>query len=123
MKICIEQNAKPQFKAQVSERFIKSMRGYINNGPNRLRNNYKLDKKIEQYHKFGYENYTIEMQQKSGSLGFEYRLYAVKNEDASGKKIPLTPKPYDAYRKVYYRFMNFRKQEFINIMKKYTGKG
>ena len=108
------------FYAKVSPRFVNSMRGYINNGSNRLQNNYKLTKKIEEYARFGYDDYTIEMRQKSGPLGFEYKLYAVKDDEDASKEVVLTKKHYTAYSKIFNRFMNLNEHDFKNIMRKYT---
>ena len=108
------------FNAKVSQKFINSMRGYVNNGNNRLKNNYKLTKKIEDYAKFGYDDYTIIMEQKSGSLGYEYSLYAVKDGYDITDGINLTPKPYTSYRKIFKRFMQITEYDFNNLMRKYT---
>ena len=98
------------FNAKVSPRFIKSMQGYFNNGPNRLKNNYLLNAKIEEYASFARDNFTIEMRQKSGPLGFEYSLVAVRDNDESGRGIVLATRT--AYRKIVNKFMNMNKGEF-----------
>lgn len=105
------------FNAKVSDKFVNSLRRYINSGSNRLQNNYKLTKKIEEYATFGYDNYTVEMRQKSGPLGFEYRLFAVKDGDSSEKGLVLTKSSYSTYRKIFQRFMTLNKRDFKNIMK------
>lgn len=106
------------FNAKVSQKFVNSMRGYINNGSNRLQNNYKLTQKIEEYASFGYDDYTIEMHQGNGKLGFEYRLVAVKDNCTDRRQnVLLTKKPFDAYRKIYNRFMSFNKHDFVTAMK------
>ena len=120
MKTSSINNTQPNFQAKVSQRFINSMRGYVNNGGNRLQNNFKLTQKLEDYAKFGYDNYTIEMQQKQGALGFEYRLIAVKDGEDISTGINLTKTPYTSYRKIFQRFMNITRYDFKNIMKKYT---
>ena len=117
MKVYMNTDYRPAFQAKISQRFTNSLRGYVNNGPNRLKNNYILTQKIEEYAKFGYDNYTIEMQQTSGRLGLEYRLFAVKDGDDTSKGIVLTKKTLTSYRKMYERFMNFNKHDFVNIMK------
>lgn len=108
------------FKAKVSQKFINSMRGFINNNENRLKNNYKLTQKIEEFNQMGYGNYTIVMQQKSTSLGFEYRLLAIKDGESLDNAICLTKKPYASYRKIFDRFMNYTRYDFNNIMRKYA---
>ena len=122
MKIDNIQNnqCKTSFQAKVSQRFVNSMRGFINNGENRLKNNYKLTQKLEEYSKYGYDNYTIEMHQKYSAYGQEYRLIAVKDGDTAENGAILTPSPYYSYRKIFNRFMNITKYDFNNLMKKYA---
>lgn len=110
-------STQPNFQAKVSQRFINSMRGYVNHGENRLKNNYQLTQKLEEYAKFGYDDYTIEMHQKNGALGFEYKLLAVKDGDSPDKGLVLTKTPYTSYRKIFQRFMTLNKHDFHNIMK------
>ena len=113
-------NYNNSFKAKVSQRFVNSMRGFINNGPNRLKNNHRLSKKLEDYAtKYGYEDYTVHMQQSQGPLGSEYRLIAVKDGDDISNGIVLTKNPYTSYRKIFLRFMELSSYDFNNIMRKY----
>ena len=107
------------FNAKVSQKFVHSMRGYVNNGSNRLKNNYQLTKKIEDYAHFGYDDYTVMMQQRCGSMGYEYSLYAVKDGEGIIDGINLTPNPYTSYRKIFKRFMQITEYDFDNLMKKY----
>ena len=107
------------FNAKVSQQFVHSMRGYVNNGSNRLKNNYQLTKKIEDYAHFGYDDYTVMMQQRYGSMGYEYSLYAVRDGEDIRDGINLTPKPYTSYRKIFRRFMQITKYDFENLMRKY----
>ena len=100
----------PIFNAKVSPRFIKSMQGYFNNGPNRLQNNYRLNEKIAEYASFGRDDFTIEMRQKSGALGFEYSLVAVRDGEEYDRGIILATRT--AYRKIVNKFMNMNKGEF-----------
>ena len=44
------------------------------------------------------------MRQKSGPLGFEYKLYAVKDDEDASKEVVLTKKHYTAYSKIFNRF-------------------
>lgn len=117
MKIAQINKTEINFNAKVSERFVKSMRGYVNSGSNRLQNNYKLTQKLEEYADFGYDNYTVEMVQKSGPLGFEYKLFAVKDGDSIDNGLVLTKASYTSYRKIFQRFMTLNKHDFNNIMK------
>ena len=100
------------FNAKVSPRFIKSMQGYFNNGPNRLHNNYRLNQKITEYESFGRDDFTIEMRQKSGALGYEYSLVAVRDGDKSDRDIVLAIRT--SYRKIVNKFMNMNKGEFYS---------
>ena len=45
MKIELSTNTQTSFQAKVSPKFINSMRGFVNNGENRLKNNYRLTQK------------------------------------------------------------------------------
>lgn len=102
----------PNFNAKVSPRFFKSMQGYFNNGPNRLQNNYRLNAKIEEYASFGRDDFTIEMRQKSGALGYEYSLVAVRDGDEYNRGIILAVRT--SYRKIVNKFMNMNKGEFYS---------
>lgn len=117
MKTMPIDNVQPSFQAKVADRFVKSMRGFVNGGENRLKNNYRLTQKIEEYAKFGYDDYTVELHQKMGSLGVEYRLVAVKDGESAADGIVLT-KPYNAYRKAFYGFMNMKRYDFYRLMNK-----
>ena len=103
------------FNAKVSPRFVKSMQGFYNNGENRKQNIYLLNQKIEEYAKFGKENYTIEMIQKSGALGFEYWLVATKDNEPSARQVVLATRT--AYRKIVNKFMNMKKGEFLSYFR------
>ena len=116
MKVENINSPQPNFNAKVSPRFIKSMQGYFNNGENRLRNNYRLNQKIEEYASFGKDDYTIEMRQKIGSLGYEYSLVAVRDGDESGKGVVLAIRT--AYKKIVNKFMNMNKGEFHSHFKR-----
>ena len=118
------QNNQPHttFQAKVSEKFIDSMRNFINHGENRLKNNYKFNEKLKEYETFGYDDYTIIMHKKSGALGFEYRLFAIKDDEPYDQGVVLTKKTYNSFRQIFNRFMNFNKHDFRNIMNKNTKK-
>ena len=73
-------NSHQTFGIKISERFLNSLHGHVNNGENRLRNNYLLNNKLKEYESFGFNDYTMHMQQKSSPLGFEYNLFAVKDK-------------------------------------------
>ena len=103
------------FQANVSERFIKSMQGFFNNGPNRKQNIYRLNKKIEEYATYGKDNYTVEMIQKTGPLGYEYLLLASKDGEPDAKKVVLATRT--AYRKIVNKFMNMKKGEFLSYFR------
>ena len=115
MKIETRTLSQPDFNAKVSPRFVKSMQGFFNNGENRKQNIYKLNQKIEEYASFGRDNYTIEMHQKTGPLGYEYSLLAVRNDRPNGRKVTLARRT--AYRKIVNKFMNMTKGEFLARVK------
>ena len=115
MKINIEQQSQSTFCAKVTPRFVNSMRGFINRGSNRLKNNYLLDTKLKEYENFGYNDYTVELNQISGPLGFEYILRAVKDGQNSEDGVILAKR--SSYRKIFERFMNYKKYDFCNKIK------
>ena len=78
MRVNSVQN-QPVFQAKVDDKFVNAVRGFINSGENRLKNNYKLNKKLEDVSKFGYDNYTVKMEKTVKSTGNEYVLKAVKD--------------------------------------------
>lgn len=107
------QNNKPMpaFEAKVSERFITSLRGYVNSGSNRLKNNYTLNKQIENVGNFGFDNYTIELRQNRMGWGTEYQLVAVK--DGTDGKNPVIIAKRLTYKHIANLFLNIRKNEFV----------
>ena len=116
MKINYESHKiQPTFQAKVSERFINSMRGYINHGENRLQNNYKLTQKLEQYASFGHDDYTVEMHQKEASSWYEYLLIAVRDGETPDKGIVLAKT--GSYKGIFKKFMTMRRWDFNNCFK------
>ena len=109
-------STQPNFQAKVSQRFINSMRGYINHGENRLQNNYKLNQKLEQYASFGHNDYTVEMHQKEASSWYEYFLIAVRDGETPDKGIVLAKR--GSYRGIFKKFMTMRRCEFNSCFKK-----
>lgn len=109
-------DSQTSFQAKVSPQFIKSMQNYINSGPNKIQNQCRLNEKIKEYAAFGYENYTVDLLYKSGTLGPEYKLIAIQDVDNSGKSYVLTKKSFNSYGKILNRFMSFNKHDFVSIM-------
>lgn len=115
MKVELNTNSQTNFQAKVSQRFINSMRGYVNHGENRLQNNYKLTKKLEQYTNFGHDDYTVEMHQKEASSWYEYFLIAVRDGETPDKGIVLAKR--GSYRGIFKKFMQMRRCEFNSYFK------
>lgn len=101
----------PTFQANVDEKFVNAMRGFINSGQNRLKNNYKLNSKIEEFSGLGYNDYTIRLEQKYHAIGTEYKLKAVSND----KEVVLANR--SSFRKIVEEFLNFDKHKFKSKMR------
>ena len=110
MKVDLDTSYRPYFQANVSEKFVNAMRGYFNSGENRLKNNYRLNKKIEEYKNFGYKDYTVELHKKAMGWDVEYSLVAVKEGMKPQDYIILAKR--NSFRKIVQRFIEMRRGEF-----------
>ena len=101
----------PTFTASVEPKFENAMRRFINSGENRLKNNHRLTSKIEEFKGFGYNDYTIKLEQKYHAVGTEYKMKAVseKNEVVLANR--------SSFRRIVDSFLNFDKQEFADRMR------
>ena len=110
----IESN-QPAFGAKVDEKFVNAMRGYINHGENRLKNNYKLNQKIETYDSFGHDDYTVQLHQKYTAMGTEYALKAVKDGENPDNAIVLAKR--NSFRAIVNKFLHINRSEFNGRLK------
>ena len=117
MKTNLNTNQQPIFQAKVSPRFVNMMQSYINNGENRLKNNYRLNTKLEEItQNFGYDNHTIELVTNFNSLGRTYTMLAVKDDSKQNNGIFIIQRP--TFKKLLEAFFNLRKNYFIYKMKR-----
>lgn len=90
MKTNLNLYKEPTFQAKISPKLEKFARDYINYGKNRIKNNYKLNKKLAEIERFGYDNYTINLTKKPIGWGNEYALIAIKDDADTGRGIYIT---------------------------------
>lgn len=104
------------FGAKVSPEFVNAMRQFYNNGENRLKSQYKLDRKLEQIHKFGKNTYTIELTKKYAEYGTEYTLLAVKDGQQAKDGAVLAKR--NSFRYIINAFMEMNKKDFYSKLTK-----
>lgn len=104
------------FKANISPRFEKFMRDYINCGTNRLQRNCKLNKKLGDLKNFGYDDYFIHLVDKPVSWGKEFILVASKNPQTTTDAIFLLKA--GSLNKMINIFLDMNKNKFKWLMKK-----
>jgi len=115
MKVDLNINKQTNFQAHVSPKFENILREYINMGPNRLKNHYKLSQKIEEINNCGYDNHTIELLDNYVGWGREYILFSVP-DGASVKNGIFIDKKH-SLGQIFNRFMDLRVNELINKIK------
>lgn len=114
MKVKLNTNNQTNFQAKISPKFEKIMRYHINKSPNKLKNNYRLNKKIAEFNEWGYDNYTVELLENYAGWGRKYAMMCVP-EGVETQKGIFIDKQYTV-RDVVKRFLSIKKGEFINIM-------
>ena len=114
MKVELNSCKNINFHAKVSPQLEKVLRSYINQGGNRLKNNYKLNTKIAEFDKYGYDEYTMNLVSKYNSMGNEYSLVVTKEGQNIKDGICLSKK--SSMRELVNYFLNIRKNQFINKM-------
>lgn len=100
----------PTFQCAVDPRFENAMRKCINSGANRLKNNYKLSSKIEEFNSLGYNDYTIQLEQKYHAIGTEYKMKAVSKDN----EVILANR--SSFRGILESFLKYPKREFNKRM-------
>lgn len=110
-------NNKTSFEAKVSEEMINTMRYYINNHPNRLKNNYKLNSQIEAISNMGFDTYTINLVKKVMGWTVEYSLVAVKGGAPKEKANVLAKR--GTYKQIVDLFLNLDRKQFKDMFYKY----
>ena len=116
MKVNLDTNVQPSFQAKISPKFEKFMRSYINNGQNRLQNNYKLNQKIADYEKYGFDDYTINLANKNVALWNEFSLVATKEGQDVKNGIFLIKK--NSVKQIINTFLRIDKNYLNKLMKK-----
>lgn len=116
MQVSLDTKYSPNFNAKVSPKFINAMRGFINGGENRLKNNYRLNNKIQDYANFGYDNFTIELVQLKRFSNNDYFIIASEHDKKANEGIFLAKRR--TFRQATEKFLSIRKHEFDILMKK-----
>jgi len=80
MKADLNTQIQPNFKAQVSPKFVDFMHKYINRGADRLQNTHRFNSRVEKLQKVGYNNYSIEYVVQDLGYRKEYILTAIPND-------------------------------------------
>ena len=115
MKIESNTYSQPKFCAKISPKFERFMLDYINNGKNRLQNNYKLNKKLEDFSRYGFDDYTVNLVNKPVAWGNEYSLVATKEGQEVKDGILLIKK--NSVKQIINTFLNINKNYFKKLMK------
>jgi hypothetical protein len=92
------------------------MRYYINNHPNRLKNNYRFNSQIETISNFGFDNFTIDLVKKIKGWTVEYSLVAIKDGAKDGHGTVLTRR--GTYKQILEVFLNIDKRQFKRMLGK-----
>ena len=114
MNVDIDTSYQQSFRAAISPNFERFMRSYLNNGKNRLQNNYRLNNKLEDYKKYGYDEYTINLVNKPVAWGNEYSLVATKEGQNIEDGIFLIKK--NSVKQIIDTFLNMNKNYFKKLM-------
>jgi len=98
----------PSFGINVSTHFSKTVQNFYNYGnvPNKRNLIWKFNQKVEQYSKFGYEDYSLDYEKKLQNGNWEHFLTATRND---GKKVVLFHR--SRLDKIIDRFMQMNKHE------------
>lgn len=104
------------FEANVSKNFEEQMRYYINAHQNRLKNNYRLNKQIENIGQCGYNKYTLDLVKKVKGWTAEYSLVAIKDGVQSEKGIVLTRR--GTFKQIMEVFLNLDKKQLRRMFGK-----
>ena len=108
------------FKAQVSNKFIKTAHNFyqgIGKNKDKLR---KFDEKVQLLREWGYDDYYIKYVKKDANGKRKHMLIAVKNGMEDWQGAVLTSK--DMFRKVAEKFCYMNKCEFTTKMKEHHQK-
>jgi len=106
------------FGANLNKEFIDFARSYINTKPNKLKNNYKLNNKIDDFKNFGHDYLTIGLYQKHAGYGDKYMLVARKEGQKLKEGTVIACK--DSFNHLLKAFLGMKKKEFITRL--YIGK-
>ena len=105
----VDFNSQQAFGVNVDPKFVNAMRGFMNSGENRLKNNYKLSKKIEEYANFGFDDYTMQLNQKYTAWGTEYTIKAVRDGENSENAAVIAKRT--SFRKIVEKFLKINRGE------------
>ena len=113
----IDFDSRQTFGVNVDPKFVNAMRGCINSGENRLKNNYKLNKKLEDYAGFGHDDYTVELHKKYSAWGNEYIMKAVRDGENPDNAVVLAKR--NSFRAILNKFLHINRSEFNGRLKRH----
>lgn len=111
----------PTFGVNIDPKFENAMRGFINSGENRLKNNYRLNQKIETYKGFGHEDYTVQLHKRYSAWGTDYFLKAVRDGEDPDNAIILAKR--NSFRKIVEKFLKINGSEFRSSLNRAVREG
>lgn len=109
MQVCkIQDNT--TFGINVSSHFSKTVQNHYNYNqvPNKLKRMYEFNQKVEQFSKFGHDNYTLDYEQKFIQGNRKHYLVATRNDGRH--KINIIKQ--NTLAKVISNFLNMSEEEF-----------
>lgn len=109
MQVCkIQDNT--TFGINVAAHFSKTVQNHYNYNqvPNKLKRMYEFNQKVEQFSKFGHDNYTLDYEQKFVQGSRKHYLVATRNDGRH--KINIIKQ--NTLAKVINNFLNMSEEEF-----------
>ena len=103
------------FGINISENLVSKARNSFSQHPNKPGMVFAFNKTVEKYlNRFGYDNYTIDLEQNVFGGVRKYTLAAVRNDGRGLNRIIITRQ--NAFKDIINWFLTTNKQEFENIM-------
>lgn len=105
----------PSFKANVAQHFINTAHNYYNFTvvANRMKHVYSFNNKVQEYSKFGFDNYTLDYARKM--VDGNYIHYLVANDSDTNKSVIVLTRR--TLPKIINGFFYMSKEKFQQIMR------
>lgn len=106
----------PNFGANIAKHFVDTAHNYYNYAvvTNRMKHVYKFNTKVDDFGKYGFDNYTLDYARKT--IDGHNRHYLIASDEKTNKNIVVLERKTLA--KIVEGFLNLSKNKFQYIMKK-----